>query len=205
MKEGPRGRFNNLIVPIRVGLHTYTRPRAGCDKISTYFEPAKQLLKMYAINVNVARATNEISTLRKMPKDSAEQFADAIHLKAVSSKNSPLDEWLKKFFFDVLSTATFGEVGMFWKSELVVNLSEIAPMCISSLNSSPDEPKGIKNLRWAFEWMILSAKKRSLHQSDVLKFTRSGLSPSPFSTNILLEGKIIQSSWTDKNKTCAAD
>lgn len=102
MEERLRASFGNKLFPISVRRDAYTCPKKGDDKIWTYVAAVSHLLKSYATNANIARATSEVGQLVKLSNVSAVQFADAGRPKAVKCGRAYLDERTKKAFIDGL-------------------------------------------------------------------------------------------------------
>lgn len=73
-KEGQNASFRNLIVFIGDSRDAHAGSRAGDDKIGIYIKAGKHLLKSFATNGNVAKASSEISRLWKISIESAVQL-----------------------------------------------------------------------------------------------------------------------------------
>lgn len=113
IKEGPRGIYNNLIVPIGFRGDAYARPRADNDKICTYVEDVSHLLETNATNANFAKATSETRMLEKMPNESAVQSVDTVRIKTVRHGKAYPEEWTREISIDGPPTAIASEVRVF--------------------------------------------------------------------------------------------
>lgn len=126
MKEGSCARSNNLIVPTRGSRDARVRPEAGGGKIGAYVEAVNPLLKPYATNADIVKATYEISSIQKMPIEPQVEFVDAVRLKPVRCGNTYPDKQIEEAFVDVLPKAICSKVCTFCGCDLGAHLWEFA-------------------------------------------------------------------------------
>lgn len=88
VKDGPVSSLTVRVTPCKVDGTTHRLPMAGEEQIFMYVEAVNSLLKSYATDFNLARATSEVASLKTTPKETSVQFADVFPTKRVCCRNT---------------------------------------------------------------------------------------------------------------------
>lgn len=93
MKDGPASSFAIQLTPR--GDSALYLPKTDRKQISSYVEAVNYLLKSYATDANIAKASPKEVNLRKAPPETSVQFSDVLRSKDIRCANAYLDERTK--------------------------------------------------------------------------------------------------------------
>lgn len=103
---------------------THKMPKTGEDHISTYVRAVNFLLKSYATDSNIAKATSNIACLKNASMYTSVQFADVLRSKVVRGRSAYLEKRSKEVFIDGVLVNIQSVVRIFWGREQGAHLSQ---------------------------------------------------------------------------------